>query len=163
MEEKTMKQAQTVYETACKALDDMQWKYTRHDEDLTLVSGARGEDLPMDIVIVVNPKSQVVCAYSPLPYKISEEKRVDGALAICMANFGMINGSFDYEISTGEIRFRITTSYRESILSEELIKYMVVITASTVDEYNDKFLMISKGMMSLQDFAKWEGRDRSKD
>lgn len=155
-DEKALKNAQSVYETACRALDAKGWKYTRHDDDLVISCGARGEDLPMDLLIVVNARAQVVSVISPMPFKISEEKRVDGALAVCVANYGLVNGTFDYDLSDGEIRFRVVSSFRGSILSEELINYMVIIAAGTVDDYNDKFLAVSSGIMTLQQFVEWE-------
>lgn len=155
-DEKVMKSALSVYETACRALDAKEWKYKRHDDDLVISCGARGEDLPMDLLIVVNPRAQVVSVLSPMPYKITEDKRVEAAMAVCVANYGFINGSFDYDISDGEIRFRMVSSFRESILSEELINYMLMVTASTVDDYNDKFLAVSTGIMSLEQFIEWE-------
>lgn len=160
-DEKVMKQAKAVYETICKALDARSWNYKRFDEDMTISCGARGEDLPMDILIVVNPRAQVVSVISPMPYKIAEEKRVDGALAVCIANYGLVNGSFDYDLSDGEIRFRMVSSFRESILSEELFDYMIMVTATTVDDYNDKFLMISKGMFTIEQFVEWENKRRN--
>lgn len=156
MDEQMMKQAQNVYETVCRALDARGWKFERHDEDLTVTLGLRGEDLPVDMVIVVNPKAQVVSVISPLPFRIGEDKRTEGAVTVAIANYGFVNGTFDYDIRDGEIRFRIVSSYRESILGEALIDYMVMIAAGTVDEYNDKFLMVSKGMISVEQFAQWE-------
>ena len=82
-------------------------------------------------------------------------------MAVCVANYGLINGSFDYDLSDGEIRFRLVSSYRESILSEALFNYMIVVSAGTVDDYNDKFLMVSNGMMSAEDFIKWENERHS--
>lgn len=161
VDEKAMKHAQAVYETVCKTLDNRDWRYKRHDEDLTVTCGARGEDLPMDLVIMVNPRAQVVSVISPMPFKIAEDKRVDGALAVCIANYGLVNGTFDYDLSDGEIRFRIVSSFRESILSEELINYMVILAASTVDDYNDKFLMVSKGIMTVQQFIEDENKRRN--
>ena len=158
VDEKALKHAQSVYETACRALDARDWKYTRHDEDLVISCGARGEDLPMDLLIVVNPRAQVVSVISPMPFKISEDKRVDGALAVCVANYGFVDGTFGYDIRDGEIRFRIVSSFRESILSEELINYMIVLAASTVDDYNDKFLAVSSGIMSIEQFIEWENK-----
>lgn len=155
-EAKALKQAQSVYETICKTLDNRQWKYQRHDEDLVISCGARGEDLPMDILLIVNPKAQVVSLISPMPFKISEDKRVDGALAVCVANHGLINGSFDYNLGDGQIRFRLVSSYRESILSEELFNYMIMVSAGTIDQYNDRFLMIAKGAMTIQQFIEAE-------
>ena len=155
-DEKVMKQAKTVYETICKTLENRDWKFTRHDEDLTITCGARGEDLPMDIIIIVNPRAQVVSLISPMPFKIAEDKRIDAALAVCVANYGLVNGCFDYDLTDGEIRFRIVSSFRESILSEELFNYMIMVAAGTVDDYNDKFLMVSKGMFTIQQFIEWE-------
>ena len=77
-------------------------------------------------------------------------------MAVCVANYGLVNGTFDYDLSDGEIRFRIVSSFRESILSEELFNYMVLVAASTIDDYNDKFLMVSKGMLTIQQFIEWE-------
>lgn len=159
-DERIMKQAQTVYETVCRALESRDWHFTRHDEDLKITCGARGDDLPMDLIIIVNPRAQVVSLYSPMPFNMSEDKRVEAALAVCIANYGFVNGTFDYDFSDGEIRFRIVSSFRESILSEEVFNYMLAVAVSTVDEYNDKFLMISKGVMSIEQFIEWEKEHR---
>ena len=96
-EELNMKQAQNVYETVCATLDARDWKYTRHDEDLAITCGVRGDDLPMDLVIIVNPKAQVVSVISQMPFKIPEDKRAEIAMAVCIANYGLVNGTFDFE------------------------------------------------------------------
>jgi hypothetical protein len=160
MDEKKL--AKSVYETACSALTNRDWKYTRHDDDLTLSFGARGDDLPMDFVLMVNPRAQVISLFSPLPYKVAEEKRVEAALAVSVANYGLINGCFDYDLSDGEIRFRMCSSFRDSLIGEELINYMVVASAGTVDDYNDKFLMISKGIWGIEQFIEWEQKKNEK-
>lgn len=78
------------------------------------------------------------------------------AMAVVVANYGFADGSFDYNISDGTILFRLTSSYRESTLSEELFEYMLLVSATTVDKYNDKFFMISKGMLTIQQFIESE-------
>ena len=160
VEERVMKQAKSVYETICKSLENNGWNYTREEEDLVIRCGIRGDDLPMDIVIIVNPKAQVVSLFSPMPYKIKEDKRVEAALAVCVANNGLVNGAFDYDLSDGSIHFRVVSSFCESILGEELFNYMIMIAAGTVDIYNDKFLMISNGMMNFQQFLEWDQKRR---
>ena len=116
----------------------------------------KGDDLPIEFIMVVRPKNQVVQFISSLPFNMPEDKRVDGAIAVCVANYGLVDGSFDYDLRDGEIRFRLTCSYRESTLSEELFNYMIMVSASTVDNYNDKFFMIAKGMMTVQQFIEQE-------
>ena len=137
-------------------LDNMEWKYEKHEDDLLIKSGVKGDDLPIEFIMVVRPKNQVVQFISSMPFNMPEDKRVDGAIAVCVANYGLIDGSFDYDLRDGEIRFRLTCSYRESTLSEELFNYMVMVSASTVDNYNDKFFMIAKGMMTVQQFIEQE-------
>ena len=67
-------------------------------------------------------------------------------------NDRLVDGSFDFDMAEGRISFRLTTSYIESILGKKLFEYMLMVSASTIDEYNDKFLMISKGMISFEQF-----------
>lgn len=155
-EELNMEKAKEVYATLIRMLDGIEWKYEKHEDELLIKSGVRGDDLPIDFIMVVRPKNQVVQFISSMPFNMPEDKRVDGAIAVAVANYGLVDGSFDYDLRDGEIRFRLTCSYRESTLSEELFNYMVMVSASTVDNYNDKFFMISKGMMTVQQFIEQE-------
>ena len=152
--EQLMKMGQNVYETICKMFDDRGFRYERHDEDLVITSTISGEDIPMDMLFIVRPERQIVQLLSPMPFKIPDEKTVDLALAVTHANDGLIDGSFDFDMAKGRINFRLTASYIESILGKELFEYMLMVSAHTVDEYNDKFMMIAKGMYSLEDFIK---------
>jgi hypothetical protein len=52
----------------------------------------------------------------------------------------------------GSIVFRLTSSYLNSEISEDLLEYVLMVSAATVDEYNDKFLMLAKGMINIQKF-----------
>ena len=151
-----IRRGREMYETVCKALDEINWTYDRDDERLTVTTGAKGDDLPISIIIRVLAEGETVSIVSPIGFNMSEKMRVEGAIAVTVANFGLIRGGFDYDITDGEIRFRITACYNDSTLSTEVIKLLVYITANTVDNYNDKFLMISKGMLSIQEFIKQE-------
>ncbi len=156
MAEVNMTKAKEVYRTLLKMLDAKKFKYERHDEDLLIKSGIRGEDLPVEFIMVVIPKNEVVQFISPMPFNIAEDKRVEAAVAVAIANYGLINGSFDFDLSDGEIRFRLTTSYRDSTLGKDLFEYMMMVGASTVDNYNDKFLMLSKGIITVEQFMEQE-------
>ena len=155
-EELNLKKAKEVFDTLIRMLERRNWKYEKHEDIFLIKSGVKGEDLPIEFVILVKPGNEVVQFISPMPFNIPEDKRVDGALAVCAANYGIVDGSFDYDLRDGEIRFRMTSSYRESTLSEELFEYMVVVAAGTVDRYNDKFFMLAKGMISVQQFLEQE-------
>ena len=149
--------ARAVYNTLIEMLDSRDWKYEKHEDKLLIKSGIQGDDLPVEYIMLVNPRNEVVQFLSSLPFKMPEDKRVDGALAVCVANYGLVDGSFDYDLTDGEIRYRLTSSYRESELSPELFEYMMMVAASTVDNYNDRFFMLSKGMITIQQFIEQEG------
>ena len=156
MEEMNMMKAKEVFDVLVRMLDTRDWKYEKHEEKLLIKSGIKGDDLPVEFIVVVKPRNEVVQFISMLPFNMPEDKRVDGAIAVCAANYGLVDGSFDYDLRDGEIIFRMTSSYRDSHLSEDLFEYMIMVAASTVDQYNDKFFMLAKGMMSVQQFLEQE-------
>lgn len=146
--------AQKVYKTICAALDAREWTYQKDEAKLLVHFGVSGEDLPMTLILMADADRQLIRVMSPLSFKLDEDKRVEGAIAVCAASYGMADGSFDYDLSDGSIVFRMTASFRESTIGEELIQYLISCTCAMVDKYNDKFLALSKGVMSLEDFIK---------
>lgn len=146
--------AKSVYENLCKALESRGWKFSKHEEDLVVTFTTHGEDFPMDFVLAVDEERQMLRLFSRLPFTVDEDKRMEMAIATCAASFGLADGNFDYDITTGKISFRMTTTFRNSVIGDDLFKYMVVTSSMTVDEYNDKFFALTKGFISLEDFLK---------
>ncbi len=64
------------------------------------------------------------------------------------------DGCFDYDVHDGSILFRMTTSWRGGAISDDVFEYLMMVACRTIDEYNDKLLMISKGVMSVDDLYK---------
>lgn len=154
-----MAKAREVFEGIVSMLDTRDWKYEKFEDDLLIRSGIKGDDLPVEFILFVKPQNQVVQFISKLPFNIPEDKRVDAAIAVSVANYGLVDGSFDYDINDGEIRYRLTSSYRDSYLSHDLFEYMIMCAASTVDQYNDRFFMLAKGMMTIQQFIEQDGNN----
>jgi hypothetical protein len=151
-----MEKAREVFNTLVSMLDRREWSYDKHEERLLISSGVASEDFPVSFIVVVQPEAEVVQFLSRMPFEIPEDKRIDGAIAVCVANYGLRDGSFDYDINDGTIIFRLTSSYRESTVGEALFEYMIGVSAGTVDKYNDKFFMLAKGMMTIQQFMEQE-------
>ena len=152
-DERKQKLAQNVYSNICSMFEDMNFNHERDDEKLVIRSTVHGDDIPMDMVIIVNPDAQSVSFFSPMPFKVPDDKISEMAIAIAIANNGLRNGSFDFDISDGKIIFRMTACYIDSIFGKELYRMMLIVSSNTIDRYNDKFLMLSKGMISLEQFA----------
>ena len=148
--------AKEVYEAFKSHLTRNNIRFDPHDDDLVITMTVTGEDLPQPTIIRVMESRDVVQILSPLPSKIPEDKRVDGAIAVSVANYGIINGSFDYDMEDGEVRFRVAQSYRGFVMNDDMIRYLLSITFSTTDTYNDRFFMFGKGLMTLEQFIEKE-------
>ncbi len=145
--------AKREFDTLCRTLDEREWHYDKHEEDMTISCGVSGDDIPMRLIIRIMPERQLAQVLSPLPFDIPEDKRVDVAMATTMINDKLANGSFDFDLASGRTVFRLTSAFMNCNLSTEVYDYMIGVSAATVDEYNDKIMMLCKGMLDLSAFA----------
>lgn len=150
--EKDLIRAKEIFASLCNMLDTRDWNYKKFEDDLTITCGVQGDDLPMEMYMHVRPAQQIISLHSSMPFKMSKEKLIDGAIATSVANYGLVDGSFDYDISDGTIIFRLTASYRDSVIGADLFEYMLMLSAHIIDKYNDKFLMLSKGAIDINAF-----------
>ncbi len=146
--------AKKVYQTLCAAIEARGWNFEKKEEELLVHFGVNGDDLPMTFILRIDTSRQLISLMSPVPVKMGEDKRIEGAIATCSASYGLPDGSFDYDLSDGSICFRMTASFLESQIGEDLFQYMISYACTAVDKYNDQFLMIAKGMLSIEDFLK---------
>ena len=150
--EKELTRAKFIFDSLRDALDKIEWRYRVEEESLKLVYAVNGDDVNMEFTMSCDVERQLIRLYSVLPFRFPEEKRAEGAIATCEANYKLAHGSFDFHLNDGMVVFRLVNSYRDSLVGAELFEYMVSIAASTVDRYNDLFMMLGKGMFTLQDY-----------
>ena len=152
MSESARMKAEEVFSTICKTFDGIGWKYTPDEENLILRCGFIGEDLPMDFYIRVKPEISSVILLSELPFRVPEEKRLSMAVAVCAVNDVIIDGCFDFDITDGQLVFRMNNSYMDCEPTEEVFRYMMGYSGGVVDAYNDKFLMLIKDLTTVEKF-----------
>ena len=153
-EEKNMIRAQEVYKVLCKTLDAREWEYEKEEDKLLVHFQVRGDDFPLRFVMVVDAERQLIRVLSHLPFDMSQDKRLEGAVASCVITNRLVDGGFDYDLSDGAVVFRLTQSFRDSVIGEGLIEYLIDYTCAVTDEYNDKFFALNKGFLSMADFLK---------
>ena len=151
-EQNKLRDAKAVYNTVCRALDKRKWNYTENAEKLTVDIGVRGDDLLIELKVNVDAEKRLVLILSHMPFIVSDDKRIDVAVAVSAVNNLLVDGCFDYDIKSGHMFFRLTNSYIDSTLGEDVFQYMLSCACSTIDEYNDKFLLFAKGMIKLDQF-----------
>ena len=151
-------QALLAFKSLCDNLDAHHWKYKKDEDKLTIDSGVQGEDLPMDITIEVDEDRQIVLLLSHQPFVAPEDKRIDMAVAVSVVNNRLVDGCFDFDIRNGHMFFRMVSSFRDSILGDDLFSYMIACSCKTIDDFNDKFMMLSSGLISVEQFIELVNR-----
>ena len=148
--------AKKVFDTICTALDNRSWNYDKDEEKLTVNFGVSGDDLPMKFLMLIEAERSLLRIVSLLPFSVPEDKRIEGALMTCVANYGMANGRFDFDFSDGSIMFKLAQPYEDCQVGTGLVEYMIDCSCATVDKYNDRFLAVSKGYIGIDEFLKQE-------
>ena len=141
------------YATLCAALDERKWKYRRNDEEMAIEYIVNGNDLPMRFIIRFDGERAMARIYSPMSLTVCEDKRLEMAVALSMINNYLVAGCFEMDMSDGELRFRVTNSFRDSVLSADAFLHLLQLGINVVDNYNDKLFMLATGVISLEKFA----------
>lgn len=144
------KQAELAFKAMRKMLDGDNWQYTADEENKKIVLGVRGGDLPINIRIKVDEERSLLRIYSYVN-SVPESKRLEAAVAICAINYRLVSGCFDYDFRDGEVSYRQTISYEDSVLSESMCRYLLLCACQTVDEYNDKLASYIAGGMTIEE------------
>lgn len=140
------------YFALCETLDKMDWKYTKEEDELIVRVGVSGDDIPMDFIIKIDEKRQLIRVLSFLPFKFDGKSIVDGSIATSQINYLLADGSFDFDVSDGSVLFRMTASYNDSLISRLLLVHMINYSCTVVDKYNDKLMMLANGLIDIKTF-----------
>ena len=152
LEQDKLLNAKTTFQTICAALDMNNWKYRKDEEKLYLEYIVKGDDLPMDFRLIVDAERQIVRLLSLLPFTVEKSKCIDVAIAVSAINNLLVEGCFDFDISSGRLFFRTTNTFIDCKFGNDVILYMVYLSNQVVDRYNDKLLGISQGTLTIDKF-----------
>lgn len=151
-DEKIQKQIQLVFNTLCNVLNKHGFEYSKDEEKLKVNSTAQKENSHIDFSFEIDADRMLVLLISHIPCIVPQKKRVDLAAAISFINNFTANGCFDFDIKTGNIFFRMTNGFFESLISEEVFEYMISCSLETIDEYSEQFIMLTDDLMSFEEF-----------
>lgn len=149
----TLKQkrlAKDVFKSLCELFDENKFKYTKDKDRLCVDLVMQGDDIPIGLSIIVSAELQVALLVSHLPFIVPQDRRAAMAVAANEANSYMIDGSFEMNYLTGEVNFRMTTHFENSMISKDLLRCFVFTACKTIDMYNDKFLFVTKNDMTAE-------------
>lgn len=157
MSNDNMKLAVQTYNTICDILSDLNLKFSKLEDKLAVNLVFNGDDLPIDLYFAIDHEKEFFRLISFMPFSMDEDKRVEGAVVTSVANFGMPDGHFVYDITDGSIMYKQVASYTTGKVGKALIEHMIALACAMIERYNDRFFAVNKGFMSVTDFIAKEG------
>ena len=148
------RKAAEMFKELCVFLDTIKFKYEKHEEDLVITFSMTGDDIPMSFLINIDKERELIRLFSLMPFEVPSDKIIDAAIVTSFINYKLVDGNFDLNVTNGKISFRMTSSYKESLIGKDLFYYMIRIASDMVDEFNDKLLMLAKNRISAADLIK---------
>lgn len=137
-------------------LTDGDWKYQLEEKErfnlFTFKVG--GKHGVMSLRIVVRESVGLVCIYNKLPVSVPEEKRSDVGEFLSRANYGLIVGNFETDFRDGEIRFKSSADYEDTIISKITLRNLLLVNLSTSDKYYPALMKMIWGNISAKDAIK---------
>ena len=146
--------AKKIYQLILEAMEKKGLNHHRADEELSVCFSLELDNsiLPMHFRLRVDEERELIRLIAPLGFHFSENKRTEGALATCYVNNMLSYGCFDYDISDGEVCFRIANPYTDCDIHVDLIVDMIMSSAATLHRYTESFFAISKNKMDIEEF-----------
>lgn len=136
--------AQKTYQMIVQSLKNLDLTFNEHFDDLVVTSGARGNEMPVPLIIKVDADNEVLSIYSELPFRIDEKVRNRIAVAINMINYSIVNGNFDYDYNSGRVIFRMAHYLPENDFTVDDVRRMIVVTYGTVNQFNRRIEKIAQ-------------------
>ena len=153
--DKQKKSALVVYNTIIKHLDGANLKYDILEapgDDYMISLKMRGEDLPVSLYIIVDADRELIMVKSPEYTTFNQDKIDLAAKAVCFLNNRIVDGSYALNIDKGTIMWTATSCFRGSLVGEEVIRYLIGISVSTLDNHNELLMMLNMGILDLDGF-----------
>lgn len=141
--------AKNVYDMIISTLESQDFKFQKSDEDMRVAFQIETDNLPVIISVVTDFERQLIRIVAGYSIVFPEDKRVDGAIAACVTNRNLVAGGFDYDYESGEIVFRISSSFAGSVISPDAFMYLVRRAYRTCLAYDQKLDNLAKGQLTL--------------
>ena len=141
------KTALTIFKYICELFDERNYRYFKDESELSFQINMKGEDIPMRFYINIDDSRSLVIFRSFLPFDFSQDKRIAGAIAVCNINYAVCDGMFNTDVRNGHIYFKLTSTYRDRVLSKAVLEQMFEMSCQMVDRYNDRFQAVNEGKL----------------
>jgi len=142
---------QSIFTAITNFFESDEWQFVKIPEISTLRLLFRGENGQWTCYAKAREQKQQFVFYSVSPINVPENKRLPITEFITRANYGMIMGNFEFDFTTGEIRYKTSIDVEGDNLSFALIKQMVYANVMMMDEYLPGIMAVIEGEVEVKE------------
>lgn len=148
-------QSKQIFNSLCEVMQDIDFSYDKKEDELVILSGAQGKDLPMSFMLRVSDERQIVSFVSVIPVDVHKKMLNNVIIALNEINMYLLDGCFAYDTKQSRIVFRSALTYKDAMIGKGALKRMVILSLSAVDTFNGKLQKIVEKEMSVQEIIEF--------
>ena len=141
----------SIFDVVINFFKEEEWQFQIIQEQPTLRLAFQGKNGKWDCYAKAREQQQQFVFYSICPLNAPENKRLAITEFITRANYGMIMGNFEFDFTSGEIRYKTGIDVEGDRLSFALIKQIVYANVMMMDEYLPGIMAVIGGEVEVKE------------
>ena len=144
-------------------LDSQEWPYAPLDPEIieNYEAGIRtafnGQNGQFDCLGLIDEDKRMFIFYTFAPIQVPVEKIVDMMEFVTRANYDMYIGNFEIDLDDGELRFKASVDFDESMATQSIVKGIVFMSVLMMDRYWPGIVRILEdGISPIQEIGEVE-------
>lgn len=137
-------------------LTEDDWPLEESELDGVLVTRVSGNSGDWILVTVVREDQEQLLLYSVYPDLVPDEQRDEAMAFVTRANWDLSIGAFEYDLDTGEVRFRTSIDLEDVEPSKPLLRSLVHSNVVVMDRYLPGLEAVARGEPADETIAEIE-------
>jgi hypothetical protein len=144
--------------TLGRYLESDGWAPQRLEEETAYRMRCQGENGTMRCAAIILEKLEQLVFYADAPDRIPEDRRMEVARFITLANYGMRIGNFELDLRDGTVRYKSSLDFEGLVLVPRMISNTLYPAVRTLDEYLPGLSAVAEGRATAEEaIARIEG------
>lgn len=118
-------------------LKSLKWSYNYDAEEEVFYTGCALDESFRSCNLVIDVQDDMVLCYAFLPIEVPADRRGDVMIFLTCANWGMRAGTFELDLTDGEVRFRTYLACPEGdeLPSDEALTCLLSVPPGMIERY----------------------------
>lgn len=151
--------SKTVAATIQSYFSKNNFDFTFNEEKGTFNAGFKVKCKIGSVNILIVLRKNAYCVYTKIPLMVEEENRHKVAEYICRANYGLIQGNFEFDFRDGEIRYKSSILCDNDATSENIVNACIGLSLAMIERYCDGIFQVIFNIESPEEAIKHAEED----